>query len=100
MTHSASFAALCSPASGERGAPGQLAGPRLRRYDQPSLENLRLPSSMQSLTLGVMSHVNLGNVMLLSSLLNLIVGVMFNQELEHVALPSDTQSLILGAMFN
>ena len=64
-------------------------------FDQ-LLENVTLPSDLQSLTFASESGQSLENGTLPSSLQSLTFGVLFNQSLQNVTLPSSLQILTFG----
>ena len=80
---------------------------RVEGLENESLEQVILPSSLQTLTFGGHFDQSRAQVTLLSSLLSLrfgkgmhIFGTGFNQSLEQVTWPSSLQTLILGHEFN
>merc|ERR1712054_490586 len=68
-------------------------------FDQ-NLDNVALPSGLQSLTFGACNNQSLDNVALPSCLQSLTFGYHFDQSLDNVALPSGLQSLNFGARNN
>ena len=65
-----------------------------------SMDNVALPSGLQSLTFGYGFNQSMDNVTLPSGLQSLTFGNNFNQRMDNVALPSGLQSLTFGYWFN
>ena len=65
-----------------------------------SMDNTTLPSGLQSLTFGWDFNQSMDNMTLPSGLQSLTFGVGFNQSMDNTTLPSGLQSLTFGVRFN